>query len=63
MQKFFDVDALRAELVSAELTPERRVALQREIAGWPSVARAELDAALRRLPAEQTVDIRDLVYR
>jgi hypothetical protein len=63
MYAFVDVAALRSELASTELTPERRFALQREIAQWVPAARAELDAALRRLPAEQTVDIRDLVYR
>jgi hypothetical protein len=63
MHPYIDVNELRSELASTELTPERRSALQQEIAQWAPAARAELDAALRRLPAEQTVDIRDLVYR
>lgn len=63
MHRFIDVEALRAELSSTDLTPERRAAMQHEMAQWPPAARAELDAALRRLPADQTVDIRDLVYR
>ncbi len=63
MPHFSDVTALRNELSSGELTAERRSALQRQIAQWSPADRAELDAALRRLPADQTADIRDLVYR
>lgn len=64
MNPVIDLDALRLRLRSAELTPQRRQALQREVAdGTTPADRAELDALLRRLPAEQTAEIRDLLFR
>ena len=64
MNQLTDVDALRRRLEEGTLTPARRAALQRELAESSTPAqRAELDAILRRLPAAQTAEIRDLVYR
>jgi len=64
MNPLIDVDALRGKLAGGQLTPERRQALQRELAECTTPAdRAELDATLRRLPAAETVDIRDLLFR
>ena len=59
-----DLDILRSKLSSGEMTRERREALQRELAEQSTPAeRAELDDLLRRLPAQETAEIRDLVYR
>lgn len=64
MNPVLDLDVLRLKLRSAELTPQRRQALQRELADRTTPAdRAELDALLRRLPAGQTAEIRDLLFR
>jgi hypothetical protein len=55
---------LRLQLSQGALTPARRQALQRELAETSTPAqRAELDSLLRRLPASETAEIRDLVYR
>ncbi len=59
-----DLAGLRRELTAGTLTPQRREALQRHLTEHTTPAqRAELDALLRRLPAAETADIRDLVYR
>jgi len=59
-----DLDALREKLKAATLTRERRQALQSELeASTTPAERAELDEILRRLPADETAEIRDLVYR
>lgn len=59
-----DLDALRDKLKAATLTRERRWALQNELAASTTWAeRAELDEILRRLPADETAEIRDLVFR
>lgn len=64
MNPVTDIESLRRKVREANLTRERRQALQQELAEFSTPAdRAELDAALRRLPAEETVDIRDLLYR
>jgi hypothetical protein len=64
MNVMTDLDALRSRLAEGTLTRARREALQRELAESSTPAqRAELDALLRRLPAAQTAEIRDLVYR
>jgi len=64
MSVFTDLDALRRKLQEDALTPARRQALQRELAESSTPAeRAELDAVLRRLPAAETTEIRDLVFR
>lgn len=64
MNPILDLDALRDRLRHADLTPARRQALQRELADRTTPAdRAELDALLRRLPAAQTAEIRDLLFR
>jgi hypothetical protein len=64
MNPIIDLDALRLKLRSADLTPARRQALQRELAEHTTPAdRAELDALLRRLPAAETAEIRDLLFR
>lgn len=58
------LEALRRHLRDGQLTPERRRALQHELAQRSTPAqRAELDALLRRLPAAETADVRDLLYR
>ncbi len=59
-----DLESLRQKLSQGALTPARREALQRELAESTTPAqRAELDSLLRRLPASETAEIRDLVYR
>ena len=64
MNVITDLDALRRKLRAGALTPARREALQRELAELSTPAqRAELDALLRRLPASETAEIRDLVFR
>lgn len=64
MNPLTDIDALRQKLGAGALTHERRQELQRELAESSTPAdRAELDALLRRLPAAQTAEIRDLLYR
>ena len=64
MNPLTDLDALRRKLDEGSLTPARRAELQRELAESSTPAqRAELDAMLRRLPAAETAQIRDLVYR
>ncbi len=64
MNPILDLDSLRHKLRSADLTPERRQALQAELASRTTPAdRAELDALLRRLPAQETAEIRDLLFR
>lgn len=58
------LDFLRQQLRLGSLTPERRHALQHELAQRSTPAqRADLDALLRRLPAAETADVRDLLYR
>lgn len=58
------LEHLRRDLRDGELTPQRRHALQQELAMRSTPAqRAELDALLRRLPAAETADVRDLLYR
>lgn len=58
------LEFLRRQLRSGDLTTERRHALQQELADRSTPAqRAELDALLRRLPAAETADVRDLLYR
>lgn len=58
------LEHLRRELRDGELTPQRRHAIQHELATRSTPAqRAELDALLRRLPAAETADVRDLLYR
>jgi hypothetical protein len=55
---------LRRQVRQGQLTPERRQALQHELAQRSTPAqRAELDALLRHLPAAETADVRDLLYR
>ena len=57
------LEFLRRQLRQGQLTPQRRAALQQELATQSTPAqRAELDALLRRLPAAQTADVRDLLY-
>jgi len=64
MNPVTDLDELRLKVKAAALTQERRRALQQELADYSTPAdRAELDAVLRRLPADETADIRDLLYR
>jgi len=64
MNPVIHLDSLRAKLHSAQLTHERRQQLQRELAEYTTPAdRAELDALIRRLPAAETAEIRDLLYR
>jgi len=64
MNQLTDLDALRRRLEEGALTPARREALQHELAERSTPAqRAELDELLRRLPAAETAEIRDLVYR
>lgn len=64
MNPITDIDSLRQKLGAGTLTHERRHQLQRELAESSTPAdRAELDALLRRLPAAQTAEIRDLLYR
>lgn len=59
-----DLEFLRGRFQDDSLTPARRQQLQQELFERSTPAqRAELDALLRRLPAAQTADIRDLVYR
>lgn len=58
------LEFLRDQLRGGQLTPQRRHALQQELAARSTPAqRAELDALLRRLPAAHTADVRDLLYR
>ena len=58
------LEFLRRQLQLGRLTPERRHAIQQELAAHSTPAqRAELDALLRRLPADETADVRDLLYR
>ena len=58
------LEFLRRQLRLGQLTAERRHALQEELARRSTPAqRAELDALLRRLPADETADVRDLLYR
>ena len=58
------LEFLRRQLHQGDLTPERRHALQQELAARSTPAqRAALDALLRRLPAAETADVRDLLYR
>jgi hypothetical protein len=58
------LEFLRRRLREGQLTSERRHALQEELARRSTPAqRAELDALLRRLPAAETADVRDLLYR
>ena len=58
------LEFLRRQLQLGRLTPERRHAIQQELATRSTPAqRAELDALLRRLPADETADVRDLLYR
>jgi hypothetical protein len=58
------LEFLRRQLRDGQLTPGRRQALQDELARRSTPAqRAELDALLRRLPADETADVRDLLYR
>ena len=58
------LELLQQELRQGQLTPQRRHALQQDLARSSTPAqRAELDALLRRLPAAQTADVRDLLYR
>lgn len=58
------LEFLRRRLRDGALTPDRRHALQQELAARSTPAqRAELDALLRRLPAGETADVRDLLYR
>lgn len=58
------LEYLRRELRLGQLTPQRRHALQQELAQRSTPAqRAALDALLRRLPAADTADVRDLLYR
>ncbi len=58
------LEFLRRQIRDGQLGPERRHALQQELAERSTPAqRAELDALLRRLPAAETVDVRDLLYR
>ena len=60
---FVTLEFLRRQ-VAGTLTPERRQALQQDLAERSTPAqRAELDALLRRLPAAETADVRDLLYR
>ena len=64
MNPVTDLEFLRLQLSQGALTPARRQALQRELAETSTPAqRAELDSLLRRLPASETAEIRDLVYR
>jgi len=64
MNALIDLDTLRRWVADGALTGARRQALQRELAERSTPAqRAELDALLRRLPAAETAEIRDLVYR
>lgn len=64
MNPVIDLDALRSKLRGSDLTPERRQELQNELADRTTPAdRAELDALLRRLPAAETAEIRDLLFR
>ncbi len=64
MNPITDIDSLRQKVGVGTLTRERRQALQRELAESSTPAdRAELDALLRRLPAAETAEIRDLLYR
>ncbi|MET3807753.1 hypothetical protein ABIB25_004780 [Nakamurella sp. UYEF19] len=59
-----DLDSLRRKVREATLTNERRQALQQELAESTTPAqRFELDAMIRRLPAAETAEIRDLLYR
>lgn len=58
------LEFLRRQLQHGQLTAERRHALQQELAQRSTPAqRAALDALLRRLPAAETADVRDLLYR
>lgn len=58
------LEFLRRQLRDGQLTPQRRHLLQQELAQRSTPAqRAELDALLRRLPAAETADVRDLLYR
>lgn len=59
-----DLEFLRRELRNGQLTPERRQLLEQKLAERSTPAqRAALDALLRRLPAAETADLRDLLYR
>ena len=63
MNPMIELNSLRQKL-NDELTPQRRQALQQELAESTTPAdRAELDALLRRLPAAETAEIRDLLFR
>ena len=63
MNPIIDLNSLREKL-NDELTPQRRQTLQQELAESTTPAdRAELDALLRRLPAAETAEIRDLLFR
>lgn len=58
------LEFLRRQLRHGHLTPARRQALQQQLAQRSTPAqRADLDALLRRLPAAETADVRDLLYR
>ena len=58
------LELLRRRLQQGDLTPDRRHSLQQEFAARSTPGqRAELDALLRRLPAAETADVRDLLYR
>ena len=64
MNPYVDLESLRHMISERELTPSRRQELQDELARRSTPAdRAHLDAMLRRLPAQDTADIRDLLYR
>jgi hypothetical protein len=64
MNPITDLASLRRKVREAALTHERRQALQRELAEYSTPGdRAELDAILRRLPADDTAEIRDLLFR
>ena len=63
-ESVLSLEFLRRQLRQGDLTTERRHALQQELAARSTPAqRAELDALLRRLPAAETADVRDLLYR
>lgn len=59
-----NLSVLRDKLADWGPAPDRRLAVQRELADCLTPAdRAELDTMLRGIPAAQTADIRDFLYR